>query len=207
MLARPVPVWADGGVSGTRRSDRPSEQPGVAGGPADDRAQGRRRGGLRPGGGPARAIAVDVLGLIVAAALGAFAVRDLVAPVRLAADGHGVTVVTGFSRPPPSRGRRSNGSGWTPASGWAAAPRSSRSTPARPCTCSARPSSARRATTSPPRSPRSAPAADRRAVPAGETERQPVSVDRAVDDQAEQREPTITSPAICIAVRFGPRGA
>lgn len=38
-----------------------------------------------------------VLGFGVAAALTAFVVRDLVAPVRLAADAQGVTVVTGFS--------------------------------------------------------------------------------------------------------------
>lgn len=38
-----------------------------------------------------------VIGLIAAAALGAFALRDLVAPVRLAADAGGVTVVTGFA--------------------------------------------------------------------------------------------------------------
>lgn len=38
-----------------------------------------------------------VLSLAVAAGLAAFALRDVVAPVRLAADGHGVTVVTGFA--------------------------------------------------------------------------------------------------------------
>jgi hypothetical protein len=37
------------------------------------------------------------LGLIAASLLGAFAVRDLIVPVRLTADGHGVTVVAGFA--------------------------------------------------------------------------------------------------------------
>jgi hypothetical protein len=34
---------------------------------------------------------------VVAAGLAGFALRDVIAPVRLAADGHGVTVVTGFA--------------------------------------------------------------------------------------------------------------
>ncbi|HEX2416502.1 MAG TPA: PH domain-containing protein [Micromonosporaceae bacterium] len=37
-----------------------------------------------------------VLALVAATAVGAYAVRDILAPVRLAADGDGVTVVTGF---------------------------------------------------------------------------------------------------------------
>jgi len=49
------------------------------------------------GGDPAGTL----LALVVAAGLAGFALRDLVAPVRLAADGHGVTVVTGFSRRVP----------------------------------------------------------------------------------------------------------
>jgi hypothetical protein len=38
------------------------------------------------------------LAAIIAVALAIWAVRDLVAPVRLAADGEGVTVITGFAR-------------------------------------------------------------------------------------------------------------
>ncbi|NJC68721.1 PH domain-containing protein [Planosporangium thailandense] len=38
-----------------------------------------------------------VVALVAAAALAAFALRDLMAPVRLAADAGGVTVVTGFA--------------------------------------------------------------------------------------------------------------
>lgn len=37
------------------------------------------------------------IGLVVATAIGGFAVRDLLAPVRLAADATGLTVVTGFA--------------------------------------------------------------------------------------------------------------
>jgi hypothetical protein len=39
-----------------------------------------------------------VVGVIAAVLLGAFALRDVVAPVRLAADGTGLTVVHGFAR-------------------------------------------------------------------------------------------------------------
>jgi hypothetical protein len=49
---------------------------------------------LRYAGDPGRWI-VALLGAVL---LGAYAVRDLVAPVRLAADFDGVTVVTGFAR-------------------------------------------------------------------------------------------------------------
>lgn len=45
------------------------------------------------GGDPRQAL----LGLAAAAALGAFAARDLLAPVRLAAGPDGITVVTGFA--------------------------------------------------------------------------------------------------------------
>lgn len=37
-----------------------------------------------------------LLGLVIAAALATFAARDLLVPVRLAADTHGVTVISGF---------------------------------------------------------------------------------------------------------------
>jgi hypothetical protein len=50
--------------------------------------------GLVFGGGDVLGLA---LALLVAAGLAGFALRDVLAPVRLAADGHGVTVVTGFS--------------------------------------------------------------------------------------------------------------
>src|SRR5829696_72703 len=45
----------------------------------------------------ARDAAGLALGLLAAAVLGGFALRDVVAPVRLAADPNGVTVVTGFN--------------------------------------------------------------------------------------------------------------
>jgi hypothetical protein len=42
-------------------------------------------------------LAGKLLGLAIAAALAAFAARDLLAPVRLSADTHGVTVISGFA--------------------------------------------------------------------------------------------------------------
>jgi hypothetical protein len=45
----------------------------------------------------ARDAAGLALGLLAAAVLGGFALRDVLAPVRLAADPNGVTVVTGFN--------------------------------------------------------------------------------------------------------------
>ena len=44
-----------------------------------------------------------VIGLVVAVGLAVYGLRDLLAPVRLAADGDGLTVVTGFAGQPPAR--------------------------------------------------------------------------------------------------------
>jgi hypothetical protein len=43
------------------------------------------------------AATIDAIAALAAAGLAAFALRDVLAPVRLAADGQGVTVVTGFA--------------------------------------------------------------------------------------------------------------
>ena len=72
-----------------------------------------------------------------AVALAGWAVRDLVAPVRLARTPSGVTVVVGFARRRHCPGRRSSGYAWTAATAWACATSCWRSTRATASTCSA----------------------------------------------------------------------